>query len=47
MQSVTPINVPNTTTAFQPAFGGWELRKLAMKASTAMSDGAAIGVEIS
>lgn len=46
MQSVTPINVPNTTTNFQPAFGGWELRKLPMKASTAMSDGAAIGVEI-
>jgi hypothetical protein len=38
MQSVTPINTPNTTTKFLPSFGGWELRKLPMKASTAMTD---------
>lgn len=48
MQSVTPINAPNTTTYFEPISStGWELRKIAMKASTAMSDGAAIWVEIS
>lgn len=48
MQSVTPINTPNTTTYFEPISStGWELRKIAMKASTAMSDGAAIWVEIS
>jgi hypothetical protein len=46
MQSVTPINTPNTTTKFLPSFGGWELRKLPMKASTAMTDWAAIWVEI-
>jgi len=47
MQAVTGLNVPNNTANFVPEFGGWELRKLPMKASTAMVDGAAIGVEIS
>lgn len=47
MQSVTPVNTPNNTLNFVPLFGGWELRKIAMKASTAMTDGYAIGTEVS
>jgi hypothetical protein len=47
MQSVTPINTPNTTTAFVPVQGGWELRKIAMKASQAIADGCAVAVEVS
>lgn len=47
MQAVTPLNRPNTTTNFLPISStGWELRDIPMKASTAMVDGAAIGVEI-
>lgn len=48
MKSITPINTPNTTTYFMPISStGWELRSIEMKASTAMSDWAAIWVEIS
>lgn len=47
MQSVTPINTPNNTLNFYPAFWGWELRAIRMKASTAMIDWAAIWVEVS
>jgi len=37
----------NVTTNFWPADGKWELKKIPMKASTAMAMGAAIGIEIS
>lgn len=47
MQSVTPINTPNTTTGFVPMYGGWELRKIAMIASTAIADGCAVWVDVS
>ena len=48
MQSVTPINTPNTTTNFYPISStGWELRELPMAASAVMADWAAIWIEIS
>jgi hypothetical protein len=48
MAVITPINAANSTAYFVPLSStGWELRDVAMKASTAMSDWAAIWVEIS
>lgn len=47
MQVATPINTPNNTLYFTPLFGGWELRKIPMKASTEMKDWVAIGAEVS
>jgi hypothetical protein len=38
---------PNVTTNFLPCDGNWIMKKLAMKASTAMAEGVAIGIEIS
>lgn len=47
MRSVTGINIPNETRYFVPLGTDWELRQIPMKASVAISDGCAIGVEIS
>jgi len=41
------VNTPNTTSNFYPANDKWEMKKLPMKASTAMVEGAAIAIEIS
>lgn len=47
MLSVTPINTPSNSQNFVCADGNWELRNIAMKASTAMTDGYAIAYEVS
>ena len=49
MGAVTPVNTPNHTQYFYPidADFKWKLTALPFKASTAISDGAAIGIEIS
>ena len=47
MKSVVWINTPNNTTNFVPIGRDWELKRIPMKASTVISDGCAIGVEIS
>jgi len=48
MKSVVAINTPNQTDYFVPISStGWELRSIAMKASTAISDWMAVWVEIS
>jgi hypothetical protein len=39
--------MPNVTTNFLPADEHWKMAQLPMKASTAMVEGAAIGIEIS
>lgn len=46
MQSVTAINTPNNTRNFLPVGDGWVLKQIAMKASTAIGDGTAVGVEV-
>lgn len=46
-KAVTALNTPNSTKYFYPADANWELKKLAMKASVALAEGAAIGLEIS
>jgi len=48
MGSVTPINTPNKTQFFVPidASFQWKLVAMPFKASVAISDGAAIGIEI-
>lgn len=46
MQAVTTVNTPNNTKNFFPVGDGWVMKKVAMKASTAMVDGSAIGVEV-
>jgi hypothetical protein len=45
-KAVTLVNTPNKTQNFYPADDQWILTTLPMKASTAMPDGSAIGVEI-
>ena len=46
-KAVTALNTPNDTRYFYPADGNRELKKLPFKASTAIAEGAAIGIEIS
>lgn len=46
-KAVTALNAPNQTRNFYPADNKWEMRSFAMKASTAMAEGAAIAIEIS
>lgn len=46
MQAVTTVNTPNNTKNFFPVGDGWVMKKVAMKASTVMVDGSAIGVEV-
>lgn len=43
---VTGLNEPNETRYFYPYDNKWEMRNIAMKWSTVMSEGAAIGIEI-
>lgn len=45
-KAVTLVYTPNKTQNFYPADDQWILTTLPMKASTAMPDGSAIGVEI-
>lgn len=47
MQAVTPLNQVNNTLNFYPADGNWEEKLLPFKASVAISDGYALGTEIS
>lgn len=46
-RAVVGLNTPNETKYFYPADDQWRLTKLPMKASTALAEGAAIGIEIS
>lgn len=46
-KAVTLVNVPNKTSNFYPADDQWILTQLPLKASTAMTEGAAMSVEIS
>lgn len=43
----TPLNQPNYTGYFYPADDKWEIKQLPFKASTAITQGTAIGIEIS
>ena len=45
--SVTPINTPNNVQNFFPVGKGWELRPVQFKASVAISQGYAVGQEVS
>lgn len=47
MQTVTPINQVNNTLNFYPANWNWEEKLLPFKASVAITDGYAVGTEIS
>lgn len=47
MQAVTPLNQVNNTRNFYPADGNWEEKLLPFKASVEISDGFAVGTEIS
>lgn len=47
MQAVTPLNQVNNTKNFYPADGNWEIVRMPFKASVEISDGYAVGVEIS
>lgn len=45
---ITPLNTPNKTQYFWPvSVQDWELKLMPFKASQALSDGGAVGVEIS
>jgi len=44
---VTGLNKPNETAYFYPADGKWEIQHLPCKISTAMTEGAALNIEIS
>lgn len=46
-KAVTGLNVPNQTQYFYPADQKWEMRLMPFKASTAITEGTAIGIEIS
>jgi hypothetical protein len=46
-KAVTALNTPNDTRYFYPADANRELKKLPMKATLAMAEGAAICVEVS
>lgn len=45
---ITALNVPNVTSNFYPvSVQDWELKMMPFKASTALADGGAVGIEIS
>lgn len=45
---ITALNVPNVTSNFYPvSVQDWELKQLPFKASQALADGGAVGIEIS
>lgn len=46
-KAVTALNVPNKTQYFRPSDDQWILTQKAFKASQALSDGGAVGIEIS
>jgi len=46
-KAVTGLNKPNENRNFLPADDKWEMKSFPFKASTAMVEGAAIGIEIS
>ena len=46
-RAVVGLNTPNKTQYFYPADDQWVLKQLPMKASTALAEGAVIGIEIS
>ena len=43
----TPLNQPNQVQYFYPADDNWEIQQLPIKISTAMTEGAALNIEIS
>lgn len=46
-KATTLLNKPNDTRYFYPADESWELKMMPMLASTALAEGAAIGIQIS
>ena len=46
-KATTVLNVPNVTTNFYPSDDQWDIVQMPFKASTAVAEGAAIGIEIS
>lgn len=46
-KNITPLNTPNTVRNFRPADDQWETVLYPFKASTAIAQGAAVGIEIS